>query len=707
MNRQPSRAAGESELRVGVDIGGTFTDVIGFDPAAGVYHTCKVSSTPAAPAEGVLNGLEQLFAGTDYAPEDLAVLSHGSTVTVNALIERTGAKTGLLLTEGFDAVPVAGHGSRPQSEVKNPRYEPPEPLVPPRRVADVPERVDSEGRVVRELDEEATREAVRDLRDRGVETIAVGLLFSFLNPEHERRVAELVAEEHPDCAVSLSSDVSPRIREYPRLSTTTVNAYVDRILGDYLDRLEASLDDIDVHPDELTMMLSHGGLASFDEATETAAHTLLSGPAAGVQGALFAADLAEAAPETAARADADAAGPDVVTMDMGGTSCDVAIAPESQPIETTGAEFGGNPVSIPMVDISAIGAGGGTLARVEGGRLQIGPASAGADPGPVCYGRGGEIPTVTDANAVLGRLNPEAILGGDLEIALDRTRNALAERVAGPLDMDVDEAASGILRVVNDKMKKELSLTLTRNGHDPRDFSLVAFGGAGPMHAAAIARELSIGRVIVPPFPGINSAVGLQTTDRKRLFERSAVERLTEADLDAGYAPLERRANEAAAGAGIGEADRTLIRELELRYAGQSYELTVEVTAADTAGSLRETFDTAHEEAFGHVSDEPLETMTYRVRLEADAPKLTGELLRLDTDGRDRSADDWGQTGTREVFFDGKFVETPIYWREDLPAGAAFSGPAIVEQLDTTVVVEPGMGATVDTYGNLLLEVRQ
>ncbi len=678
-----------ADLRVGVDIGGTFTDVIGFDPVAGTYHTCKVSSTPAAPSEGVIDGLEQLFEQTRFEPADLTVLSHGSTVTINALIERTGATTGLLLTEGFDAVPVAGTGSRPQEEVKNPRYEPPPQLVPPRRVRGIPERIDENGSVRTELDEEATRQAIRDLREQGVEAIAVGLLFSFLNPEHERRVAELIAAEHPDCAVSLSSEVSPRIREYPRLSTTTVNAYVDRKLGDYLERLEESLSDVGVEPEELTMMLSHGGLASFQEAAETPAHTLLSGPAAGVQGGLFAAGLAGTE--------------DVVTMDMGGTSCDVAIAPESEPIETTGAEFSGTPVSVPMVDIRAIGAGGGTLARVESGRLQVGPESAGADPGPVCYGRGGEIPTVTDANAVLGRLNPAAILGGDLEIALDRTERAIEQSVAGPLEMTVSEAAAGIVRVVNDKMKKELSLALTRNGHDPRDFSLVAYGGAGPMHAAAIATELSIGQVIVPPFPGINSAVGLLTTDRRRLFERSAIDRLTEADMEANFAPLEEQAREAADEAGIAPEERTFERELELRYAGQSYELGVDVDPEDDPASLREKFTAAHQAAYGHASDEPLETMTYRVRMEAETPRLSGDLLRSELAG----VPDWGPTDSREVFFEGRFMETPIYDRRDLPAGATFHGPAIVEQLDTTTVVEPEMTATVDEYGNLLLEVDQ
>lgn len=693
-----------TDLRVGVDIGGTFTDVIGFDPVAEFYYTGKVSSTPSAPSEGVINGLEQLFTETSYGPEDLTVLSHGSTVTINTLIERTGARTGLLITQGFDAVPVAGRGSRPQSEVKNPRYEPPAPIVPPRRVRGIPERVNSDGETVKELDEQATRSAIWDLRDQGVESIAVSLLFSFLDPAHERRVAELIREEHPDCAISLSSEISPRIREYPRLSTTTVNAYIDRILGDYLDRLESSLTDIDVVPEELTMMLSHGGLASFSEATETPIHTLLSGPTAGVQGALFAADLASAATRSNVERSAKHA-PNVVSMDMGGTSCDVAIAPNSEPLETTEVEFNGNPVSVPMVDISAIGAGGGTLARTEGGRLHVGPESAGADPGPVCYGRGGEIPTVTDANALLGRLNPESILGGDLDIALERTRDALTERVADPLGMSVEESAAGILRVVNDKMKKELSLTLTRSGHDPRDFSLVAYGGAGPMHAGAIARELSINQVIIPRFPGINSAVGLQTTDRKRLFERSVVERLTEADLEHGFEPLESQAKEAADRAGIPENERILEREIELRYAGQSYELAVEMDAGETPEALRAKFTEAHEAAYGHTSDEPLETMTYRVRLEADAPKLTADLLQLDSDSSTNT--EWGPTGAREVFFDGEFVETPIYWREDLPTGATFYGPAIVEQLDTTTVVEPGMETRVDEYGNLLLKVER
>lgn len=675
-----------TELRIGVDIGGTFTDVIGFDSVSESYHTCKVSSTPDAPSEGVINGLDKLFSETEFEPSDVTVLSHGSTVTINALIERTGAKTGLLLTEGFDAIPVAAHGSRPEEEVKNPRYDPPSQLVPPRLVKGVPERVDSDGNVREELDEEATREAIRTLRDEGCDAIAVGLLFSFLNPVHEQRVAELIQQEHPDCAVSLSSAVSPRIREYPRLSTTTVNAYVDRKLSAYLDRLETSLTENGVQPEELTMMLSHGGLASFDEATETAAHTLLSGPAAGVQGALFAADLANTV--------------DVVTMDMGGTSCDIAIAPDAEPITTTEAEFSGNPVSVPMVDVRAIGAGGGTLARVEGGRLRVGPESAGADPGPVCYGRGGEVPTVTDANVVLGRLNPEAILGGDLEIALERTEDAIREQVAVPLNMSVEDAAAGILQVVNDKMKKELSLALTRNGYDPREFSLVAYGGAGPMHAAAIARELSIGRIIIPPFPGINSAVGLLTTDRQRLFERSRVERLTDADLDAEFEPLEAEARTAANDAGIPESAVTLERELDLRYAEQSYDLAIEVGPSDDSTSLREKFQTVHEDVFGRSGDEPLETMTYRVQLEAESPKLSGDLLRenLDRTGESDAVD------RRETYFNGKTVETPVYERNDLPAGETLSGPAIIEQLDTTIVVEPKFEVTVDSYGNLIME---
>ena len=683
MTADASDADAPRDLRVGVDIGGTFTDIIAFDPSRGSYHTNKVPSTPSNPADGVIDGLGGLFEATDYGPGDVTVLSHGSTVTVNALIERKGATTGILLTEGFDAIPVAKRGDRPQEQVKNPRYVPPEPLVPQRRVRGVPERVDDDGEVVESLDEGRTREAIADLRDAGVDSIAVCLLFSFLNPEHERRVGELIREVHPDCAVSLSSDVSPRIREYPRLSTTTVSAFVDPKLSGYLADLEQLLEERDVDPDDLSMMLSHGGLSRFADAADEPAHTLLSGPAAGVQGGLFAAGLADAT--------------DVITMDMGGTSCDIAIAPDGEALRTTEQEFDGNPVSVPMVDIQAIGAGGGTIARVESGRLQVGPDSAGADPGPVCYGRGGEEVTVTDANALLGRLNPESILGGDLSIDLGEAEAAVEERIADPLGLSTTEAAAGVLRVVDDKMKKEMRLALTQRGFDPRSFALVTYGGAGPMHALSIARELSLDRVVVPPWPGINSAVGLLTTDRKRLHERSLVEPLASVSVQDAFDDLIREA-EASLDDPAGEV--RFERELELRYAGQSYELVVPVGPEDTSETLRERFTQKHEESFGHTSDEPLETMTYRVVSRVETDKLSGDLLEREKRGESGDVD---PANRRDVYFEGEFRETPIYERADLPRGSQIDGPAIIEQMDTTTVVDPSATVSVDAFGNLVV----
>lgn len=673
------------EVRVGVDIGGTFTDILAFDPDGNTTWMEKVPSTPSRPARGVVDGLERLFDRTDLDPGNVATLSHGSTVTINTLIEHTGAETALLVTEGFSGVPLARHGEKPDTEVKNPRYRQPDPYVPQDRVYDIPERVTASGEVRTPLDEEAARDVIRELRDADVESAAVGLLFSFLNPVHERRLAELFDELYPACSVSLSSDLAPRIREYPRLSTTTVSAYVDPILGGYLDELAALLAERDITPESLSMMLSHGGLTSFEAAADRPIGTVLSGPAAGVQGALHAARSADIE--------------NIVTMDMGGTSCDVAIAPDREPVTTTEMEIQQNPISIPLVDVQAIGAGGGTIAREEGGRLRVGPQSAGADPGPVCYGEGGERVTVTDANAVLGRLNPDAILGGGLEIDLDSAVDAVRTRIAEPLDLSVTEAAAGVIAVVNDRMKKELSLTLTQRGYDPRNFALIVYGGAGPMHAPSIARELNIERVVVPPRPGINSAVGLLATDRKRLYERSRVERLSDAPVEDVFERL--RAEALADIEGVAPAEISFERELELRYAGQSYELGVAVPDAPTADELRAAFDEQHREAYGHVSDQAVETMTYRLTATIETEKLAEDSMADDAtavDGDEVSA-------AREAYFDGAFQSTPVYARDRLDRGTTISGPAIVEQTDTTVIVEPDMTAEVGSANNLILTI--
>lgn len=672
-------------IRVGVDIGGTFTDIIAFDPETDETRIRKVPSTPSRPADGVIDGLEQLVNLTRVDPEDITALSHGSTVAINALIEHSGARTGLLVTDGFAAIPLARHGEKPDTDVKNPRYQQPAPLVPQDLVYGVPERVDASGAIRRPLDESAVRDAVTELQSEGVDSIAVCLLFSFLNPNHEVRIRELINEIYPECAVSLSSEIAPRIREYPRLATTTVSAYVDPIVGTYLSSLERQMADRRIEPDVLSMMLSHGGLTTFDSASDRPASTVLSGPAAGVQGALFTARLT--------------GDENIVTMDMGGTSCDIAIAPDREPLTTTEKEIEQNPISIPMVDIQSIGAGGGTIARVESGRLQVGPDSAGADPGPVCYDRGGEQVTITDANAVLGRLSSDTKLAGGIVPDVEAATETIRAQIAEPLDLSTTEAAAGILQVVNSQMKKELSLSLTKTGCDPREFALLVFGGAGPMHAPAIARELSIHRVVVPPLPGINSAVGLLTTDRRRIYERSQVDRLEKAPLAEVFASLEQRALEEITSTGVREGQIDFIRELELRYSGQSYELTIELSDDQTPAAIRDAFNTQHEETFGHVSDQPIETMTFRIIAVVETEKLSERSLVSGTDGGSEPS----TVAKRSVYFEGGYRETPVLLRSNLDRGSTFEGPAIIEQVDTTVVVEPETNAKVDDYGNIIL----
>lgn len=678
--------SGNNELRVGVDVGGTFTDIVAFSPKSDDFRITKTPSTPSNPEDGVIDGLRQLFEETGYGPDDVTSLSHGSTVTLNTLIEHTGAHTAMLHTEGFDAIPVARRGNRPLAEVKNPRYSAPEAYIPQRFVYGIPERVDSAGNVIEPLAEDAAKQTIQHLKEVGVESIGVCFLFSFLNPSHECRVRELIQEIHPDCSVSLSSEVSPRIREYPRFSTTATNAYVARKLNHYLSRLKERLDDEGINSDELTMMLSHGGVTRFEDVPRRPIQTVLSGPAAGVQGGLFAADLADAK--------------NVVTIDMGGTSCDISIATDGVPLTTTDAEIDGHPVSVPMVDIQTIGAGGGTIARVEEDRLRVGPESAGADPGPVCYGQDGRDITVTDANAVLGRLSPDTTLAGGLSLDVDAAERAMEAQIADPLGLSVHEAAAGIFDVVNAKMEKELSVSLIQKGYDPREFTLLPYGGAGPMHASAIAQDLSIGQLVVPAWPGVNSAVGLLTSNRKAIYETSRIDRLTEAPLETTFDELRRTAYEDLRRADVDAGDATYEQEIEIRYSKEPYELEIPFSEGESAQTLRERFSTVHRDTYGHTSEKSLETMTYRVTIQLETDKPTGETIG---DVMTDETDEWRGVPTRSVYFDGSFVDTPIYQRRAIPAGGTFEGPAIIEQVDTTIVVNPEMAATVDGYGNVLL----
>ena len=681
---------------IGIDVGGTFTDIVIFDRDRQVVSTVKVSSTPKDPSRGIVAGLRRVLE-SGVSAQSIRFLAHGTTAATNTLIEYKGARTALLTTRGFNAIlPVGTQARPPGPSSRDIYYQKPPLLAPLPLVREIPERIGPKGEVIEAIDLEETRQAIESLRPHGVQAVAICFLFSFMNPAHEQAAAALVREILPECFCSVSSDLLPQIREYPRFSTTVINAYVGPLLNLYLTRLEGAVREMNIDTRNLYVMLSHGGLVPFKTGASQPCQTILSGPAAGVQAGAFFGKTARGLPH-------------VITMDMGGTSCDIGVCKDGVPGQTTKGEVEGRPVAVPMVDVQAIGAGGGTQARVEGGRLRMGPRSSGADPGPACYGRGGTIPTVTDANVVLGRLNPEYLLAGELKLQADLAHQAIAEQIAKPLGLSVSEAAAGMIRIVNEHMKKQIKLSLTRKGADPRGFKLVPFGGAGPTHACAIAQELEIRTVVVPPWPGMNSALGLLTTPVKReyLLSRLALlDSLGEGGLAESFEILRRKALREFEEEGFAEETLSFRYGLELRYAGQAYELPVDFTEVPTDRAvIRQEFDEAHERTFGHFSTEPVEVVTYRLACVAPVAGVEPEFF-LGGKALPLAAGN-ALKGSRPVYFwqEGEFVETPVYDRWSLKPGQEIVGPAIMEQMDTTTVVEIGVTACMDTYGNLILEV--
>jgi len=684
--------------RVAVDVGGTFSDFVVLDEASGAVRVLKVPSTPRDPSLAVLDGVGRL-AGDGVPAPSISFFSHGTTVATNALLEEKGAVTGLLVTEGFRGIyevqdQTRGYGAATYDLF----FERPRLLVPPRLTAEIAERVDYQGNVLRPLDEDRAVAAIRHLRDAGVESMAVCLLFSFMHPEHEERLGELIRREHPDCAVSLSSAIVPQIREYYRLSTTVINAYVAPRLARYLANMEARLRESGVRTRQLFVMQSNGGVTTFGAAAQRAVTTVLSGPAAGV---------------IAGAALAGAAGFErVITFDMGGTSADIALVEGGTAPETTRGRIGRRDIAVPMLDINTISAGGGTIAWVDRvGVLQVGPRSAGADPGPVCYGRGGTQPTITDANLVLGYLNPDYFLGG--EVGLDRAaaEQAIAKQVAEPLGLDVYRAAAGIVEIINAHMEQGIKAVSSERGHDLRDFALVAFGGAGPLHAARLAAALEIPWVLVPPYPGVTSAMGLLMSDVKHDYVRSRLQPLSETDPNDAerlFGELAAQARADLRAEGFADDQIVLQRLLDLRYAGQGYELSVPAPESPldrpALAAARQHFDALHERLHGHQAPgEPVEIVNYRLIALARVPRI--ELRRQTAGSDDATAARKGER--RAVFLDqADAVSCPVYDRTRLEPGHRLRGPAIVEQVDSTTVVYPGQEVLVDEYRNLIVRVR-
>ncbi len=705
-------SSGDSGWRVGVDVGGTFTDVV--TVRDGTVDVTKTPSTPDAPDEGVVDGLEQHQVadggaveqgtsdsgpeGDGFSDEAVTFFAHGTTVATNAVLEREWADTALLTTEGFRDALEIGRQARP--DIYDFDVVKPDPIVPRERRLEVPERLDERGRVDRPLETDALDAVVDRLRelDPEPESVAVSLLFAFENPDHERGVRDRLEASPLECSISISSDVLPEIREYERTLATSLNAALKPVMDTYLGRLSDGLEDRGV-PTSLEIMQSNGGLIRAERARERPINTLLSGPAAGVQGAAHVAGLGGLE--------------DVLTMDMGGTSCDVSVVQGGAPAVSTDVEVGEYPVGVPMVSIHTIGAGGGSIAWIDdGGALRVGPTSAGAVPGPICYGRGGEQPTVTDAHLLLGRLDPEALLSADLEADVDTVEQRFRDALAEPLGMGVREAAQGVLDVANANMERALRVVSVEQGHDPRDFGLVAFGGAGPLHATALAEGLDVPTVVVPRTAGVLSALGLLITDHIHDFSTSMVRPLADVDLgaiDATLEAFEREGVDRLTGDGRDETKITVEPALDLRYVGQSFELSVplDLQGSDTVteGVLEdaaERFHDRHERRYGHASPtEPIELVTVRCRIRGSVETPT---LRAGV-STGKAAD--ALTGERQIGFDGAVHETRIYDRGRLPATAEFEGPAIVEGPESTVVVRPGQTARVDEFGSIIVAVDQ
>lgn len=682
----------QSLYYAGIDIGGTFTDLVLHDAGNGAVHVHKVRSTPDDPGRALVDGLVELTERAGIEPSEVVAVLHGTTVATNAVLEHRGARTGMVTTEGFRDIVHIGRHQRPQhySVMQDIPWQS-RPFVERRHRKTVPERlIPPHGEVLCPLDEDAVRSAARELRDAGVEAVAICFLFSYLDPRHERRAAEIIREEMPDAFVTFSADVIPQFREFERFTTTSMNAFVGPGTGRYLARLVAGLKGARIDAG-LGIMRSNGGLASPDVAAERPVTMLMSGPAAGVLGGLWAGSLVGRE--------------QLITFDVGGTSADIAIVTERGIVEASArdSEVAGFPVLVPMIDVHAIGAGGGSIARVDAdGGFRVGPQSAGADPGPAAYGNGGDQPTVTDAHVVLGRLDPDRFLGGRMRLD-DSAAKAVIARLADELGLEPEAAAEGVLSVVNASMAQAIRSRTVQKGHDPREFALVAFGGAGPLHAADVAAELGVPEVIIPPHPGITSATGLLTSDLR--YDGMQTVFASEREID--FADLERRLGELEEELrsglrrdGVGDEAMRVERSLDCRYKGQGYELRVPIVADGVGPGVFADFHDLHRLEYGRDSQAPIEVVNMRITVSGQRPKL--ERVPVGSGTLDEA-----RLGTRSSVFrvDGELqtLETTLVDRLKLSPGGAIDGPAIFIQEDTTVVVPPGWHAQAHEGGVLVL----
>ena len=685
-------------VRIGIDTGGTFTDVVAVDEATGRTTTTKTPSTPGDPAEGFLTGVRKVLGLLGLDGGAITAVSHGTTVATNQLLEGRLDRIGFITTEGYESVLEIARQSVPDGYGNSYFWVKPPRIVPADLVRTVRGRLGPRGEEVRPLDEDDARAAARSLRAAGISTIGVCLLHSYANDAHERRVLEVLREEHPDAVVSISSEVLREYREYERSVTTLVDAAVKPRVGAYVTAIRERLDGI-APGVPFYVMKSNGGVLSAEEVVHQPITTMLSGPAAGALGAALV---------------AGAAGFDrVLTCDGGGTSTDVTVVVDGEPALTTEGSVGAYPSKIPMIDVVTVGAGGGSIAWLSPeGTLKVGPRSAGADPGPICYPDGGSEPTVTDAHVVLGRIPPH-LLGGEIPLSADAARAGL-ERLGGELGLDLERTATGILEISAWNQANALRQVTVARGLDVRDFTLTTFGGSGSLLACRLMDVLGLPRTLVPPDPGNLSAFGLLTVDVRNDHVQTTISRHADLDLDrvrTVFGELEARAREALDGEGFPRDRQRIQRSADLRYVGQAFEVRVPVADGEpgavlTRGSaedVAQAFHAAHRRLYGYdFAEDPRQAVEWvNLRVSGIGPIRRPDLVEPAPaeGGADRAV-----TGSRPVFFDDDWVQTPTYDRPRLAPGDVVPGPAVIEEFGSTVPVHPGFRATVDVHGNLLIE---
>jgi N-methylhydantoinase A len=673
---------------LGIDTGGTHTDLFLIDHSKDQAWTAKVPTTPADPLNGILSGIDQVLTVSGANITHLDELVYGTTLVTNMLVQHESVNTGLITTKGFRDVLEIGRAYRTGS-IYDIHEDRPPALVPRDLRFEAIERINFQGRVLEPLDEDGCRDIVRGLKARGVESIAVCLLHSYINPTHEQRIRDIIAEEYPEAYISLSCEVNPVFREYERTSTTVVNAYVIPRMVEHLDDFELRTNQKGLRS-RLSMMQANGGKASFRAACEAPVHVTNSGPIAGAIAGAYVARLVGY--------------PNAITLDMGGTSCDVALIEGGEPRLTAESNVEGYPVQITTIDLSIVGAGGGSIAWLdEGGGLRVGPRSAGANPGPACYCLGGIEPTVTDANLVTHRLNPDYFLGGSVQLDVEAARRAIDDRIAKPLGMTTLDAAWGILQVANATMIRAIKLVTVERGYDPHDFALIAFGGAGPLHATKLAEELEIAVTVVPRYPGNTSAMGLVVADTRHDCVATAIQSLDQVDptmFESTFRDLESQAQSHLSREGIPEACWRLTRSCDMRYFGQAHELNVRVddqqSTAETVQRIGLAFHAAHRHSYGHAMEgDPIEIVNYRV----SAAGVGQAPAWVESSAFDGSA----LKGQRDVFFEDGHHSCPIYDRRSLKPGSQIDGPAVVEQTGSTTLLWPGQSGRLDKYGNLII----